>query len=339
MDASRARVSVLLPAFDAAATLPACLRSIQAQTERRWQCVVVDDGSTDGTGAIAARFAARDARFVVLSGPAGHEGLIPALRRGLERCDAPFVARMDADDLMRSQRLERQRAALEHDRRLAAVGCHVRLFPRRALTDGLRRYERWLDRIDSAATLAREAFVECPVAHPSLMIRRPVLAALGYRDEGWAEDYDLVLRLLEAGHHIGMVPAPLLLWRDDPRRLWRTADAYRPERFTALKAAFLARGLLAGTDQYVLWGYGSTGRALRKALLAHGKAPSHIVELHPGRLGQRIHGAPVIAPPALRSLPNRPVLVSVAGEGPRAEIRAALATMGFRELHDYLCCA
>jgi hypothetical protein len=141
------------------------------------------------------------------------------------------------------------------------------------------------------------------------------------------------------GHSIGVVTRRLLAWRDHPERLSRRGEAYDLERFTACKAAFLAGSLLAGGREYILWGYGDTGRELRRALLAHDRRPSHIVELHPGRLGQRIHGAPVIPPQALRELPRRPIVASVAGEGARSQIRAALAQMGFRELVDFVCAA
>ncbi|MBW2527393.1 MAG: glycosyltransferase [Deltaproteobacteria bacterium] len=339
MQGASPRIAVLLPAFDAARTLPSCLRSVAAQSEPRFVCLIVDDGSSDGTAAVAQAFAAEDARFVLVQSPAGHQGLVAALGLGLARCEAPFVARMDADDLMRRDRLARQLRALEQQPDLAAVGCHVRVFPLRPMTDGLRRYERWLNQLVSAADVEREAFVECPVAHPSLMFRTSVLRRHGYRDRGWAEDYDLVLRVLGAGQRIGMVPEPLLLWRDGPQRMWRTHAAYEPQRFTAAKAWFLAQGFLAGADRYVLWGYGSTGRALRKALLAHGKEPSHIVELHPGRLGQRIHGAPVIPPEALGELSGQPILVSVAGEQPRRQIRDELSDLGLTERSHYICCA
>lgn len=145
---------------------------------------------------------------------------------------------------------------------------------------------------------------------------------------GWPEDYDLVLRLLEAGHEIGVVPRRLVCWRDHPRRLTHNDDAYRIERFTDAKAHFLVRGFLADTQRYVLWGYGHTGRALRRALAKLGRHPTHVVELHPGRLGQTIHGAPVVPPEALASLPRSRLVASVAGRGtdpdPRASTRARL---------------
>ena len=331
------RVSILLPAFNAADTLPACLRSVQRQTETRWQCVIVDDGSTDATLACARGFADADRRFVVL--PAPHRGIVAALNAGLEHCTGEVVARMDADDLMHRHRLALQLHALDAAPALAGVGCHVRIFPRQHLPDGRRLYERWLNSLDSARRVREEAYVECPVAHPTLMLRTAVLRAVGYRDCDWPEDYDLLLRLLAAGQEIGVVPRRLVAWRDRPERLSRTCDHYALERFTACKAAFLAATLLADVDTYILWGFGDTARTLHRALLRHGKRPAYIVELHPGRLGNTIHGAPVIAPDALARVPRLPLVASVAGAGPRRQIRAALAALGRRELHDFVCAA
>jgi glycosyltransferase involved in cell wall biosynthesis len=331
------RVSILLPAFNAAATLPACLRSVLRQTETDWECVLVDDGSTDTTAACARELAAGDGRFVLITTP--HRGLVGALETGLARCRAPLVARMDADDVMHRARLALQTGALDAAPELAAVGCHVRIFPRTQLGDGWRSYERWLRTIDSPGRVREEAFVECPVVHPTLVVRTDVLRAVGYRDRGWPEDYDLVLRLLAAGHEIGVVPRRLLAWRDRSDRLTRTAPAYGIERITACKAAFLAGGFLADTGTYVLWGYGGTGRALRRALATFGKRPSHIVEVHPGRLGNTIHGAPVIPWEALARMPDVRVVVSVAGLEPRRQCREALAGMGRRETRDFVCAA
>jgi len=337
MKSSVLQISILLPVYQAEATLDGCLRSVARQSEPRWECIVVDDGSTDGTRAVAERFAARDGRFRVV--PAPHRGLVAALNAGLERCRGRVVARMDADDVMHRERLAVQLRALDAAPGLAAVGCHVRLFPRARLTDGLRAYERWLDGIDSPRRVRAEAFVEYPVAHPTLMARTEVLRRAGYRDAGWPEDYDLVLRLLGQGHEIGVVPRRLLAWRDGPRRLWRAGAAYRLERFTACKAAFLAVHFLAESDRYVLWGYGPTGRDLRRALLAHGKRPSHVVEVHPGRVGNTIHGAPVISVEELRAHPRHPLVAAVAGEHPRREIRDMLSALGLRETHDFVCAA
>jgi glycosyltransferase involved in cell wall biosynthesis len=309
---------------------------VQRQSLRSWECVVVDDGSIDRTAAVAGDAARCDPRIRLVRTP--HGGLVHALNVGLEHCRAPLIARMDADDLMHRLRLQRQADALAADASLAGVGCHVRIFPRRPMTPRLREYEAWLNGLTIADDVKRDAYVECPVAHPSLMMRRE-MADLGYCDRGWPEDYDLVLRALSAGLRIAVLPERLLAWRDRPGSLCRTSAAYDVGRFTACKAFYLAHGYLAQTRTYVLWGYGDTGRLLRRALATHGKTPSHIVEVKPSRLGQRIHGAPVIGVSDLAALRGHRIVVSVARAGPRQEIRHALAAMGFVEGSDYICAA
>jgi GT2 family glycosyltransferase len=330
-------ISILLPARDAEHTLEPCLRSIHRQSEPRWECVVVDDGSRDGTAALVDSFAGRDPRFRVLR--TEHRGIVGALQAGLEQCRGRYVARMDADDVMHRRRLEMQFEALERDSGLAGVGCHVRCFPRDELGEGMRSYEDWLNSIGSEDDLRREAFVECPVAHPALMIRRDVLLELGYRDAGWAEDYDLLLRLLERGERLSAVPRRLLSWRIARGSLSRNDPAYKHQRFVECKAAFLARGFLASSSEYILWGYGSTGRSLARALRAHDKRPSWIVEIHPGRIGNRIQDVEVIPPERLPDVRRAPIVASVAGLEPRTKIREALRAMGFRELEDFVCAA
>jgi glycosyltransferase involved in cell wall biosynthesis len=323
---------------DAAATLSACLSSIARQSFADFECLVVDDGSVDASAEIAHTVAQRDPRFVIVRQP--RRGLVAALQAGAQRSRGELVARMDGDDLMVRDRLAAQIAALDAEPSLALVGAHVRLFPRAALRPGRLAYEAWLASLHTADDVAREAFVECPLAHPTWMVRAAVLGAHGYREVPWAEDYDVLLRVLAAGHRVGVVPRRLLHWRDHGARLSRTHPRYALGQFVVAKAHFLcASGVLAGRDDYVLWGYGSTGRALARALLGLGRRPRAIVELHRGRLGNRIFGAPVIAPEALPAHRGVPVVVSVAGTLPRQQIRTALCALGYRELHDFVCTA
>jgi len=334
------RVSVLLPVRNAQATLDACLRSIARQSEPGFECIVVDDGSTDASREVALGAARADARFRVVDGPG--RGIVAALHAGLAHCRAPIVARMDADDWMRRERLRAQCDALDADASLDGVGSHVRIFPRRELREGRRRYEAWLHSLRTPDDVARDAFVECPLAHPTWAMRAALLARFPYRDVPFPEDYDLVLRALAGGARLGVVPQRLVAWRDAPARLSRTHARYSLAAFTACKAWHLAHGFLAGSPRYVLWGYGATGRTLARALAAHAKHPSEIVELHPRRIGRTIAGARVVAPDALAELARDPALrlvASVAGPRPRAEIRAALAEIGLREGAQFVCAA
>jgi glycosyltransferase involved in cell wall biosynthesis len=330
------RVSILMPVFNAADTLEVCIDSIQRQTMADFECVIVDDGSTDLSLAIARKAAGGDPRIRVFAEP--HRGLVHTLNVGIDACSAPLIARMDADDEMHEKRLELQVNALS-DGDLAGVGCHVHIFSASAVGEGRLAYQQWLNSIRTPEDVARDVFIECPIAHPTLVVRRDALHRMRYRDEGWPEDYDLVQRMLAEGCRLGMVPSVLLSWRDGPDRLSRTDERYTIDAFTRCRAHFLAQTFLREHQEYVLWGYGGTGKALRRALLEHGKRVHAFVELHPGRLGQVIHGAPVIAYDALPTLRGRPLLTSVAGAQPREQIRAALRAMEFSEGSDYVCCA
>jgi hypothetical protein len=135
------------------------------------------------------------------------------------------------------------------------------------------------------------------------------------------------------------VPRRLLHWRDRADRLSRRDPRYSLARFTACKAAFLAGGFLRDRASFVLWGYGATGKALAAALAAHDRTPECILEVHPRRIGQSIAGTPVRGLEALSTLPGRAVIVSVAGAGPRADIRAWLAARGLVEGRDFVVAA
>ncbi len=287
--------SIVLPARNAASTLAECLDSIAAQSEPRFECIVVDDGSSDSTASQAAAFARRDARFRLVTTP--HAGVAAATSRGVAESGAPILLRMDADDRMHPERLAAQLAAFAGDARLDGVGTHVRYFPRDALGPGIRTYEAWLNGIASPRDVQEAAFVECPLANPTLAWRRERWPREPDRSGlDWPEDYDLVLRALQRGHRLGVVPRVLHEWRRSPRGLTQTDPAYGDERFIACKAHYLASGFLARHSRYALWGYGRTGRLLAKHLRDHDRTPQTIVELHPGRIGQTIQDARVVAP-------------------------------------------
>ena len=332
-----AAVSILLPVFNAADTLGSCLESVRRQTLVDWECLILDDGSEDASTEIAARATASDSRFTHIR--LDHTGLIQTLNTGIDRCGGDWVARIDADDWMHRDRLASQVEALTAQPSVDLVGCHLRTFPRAAVGEGSRDYEAWLNSMRSPADVYRERFIECPLAHPTWMLRRRTLEATRYRDRGWPEDYDLLLRLLQNGARAGVVPRRLLGWRHHPDRLSRRNPRYSLKSFTACRAAFLAADFLKNTDGYLLWGYGQTGRALRRALAENGKQLAGLIEVHRGRLGQTIHGAPVVAPDEIGRLPNLPLIISVSGLGPRNEIRARLWELNREEGHDYVCAA
>ncbi len=240
---------------------------------------------------------------------------------------------------MHRDHLALQSAALDAHPELDAVGSLVRIFPRQALREGRRSYETWLNSLLDPETIWRDRFIECPIAHPSLAIRSRVLAEHPYRDRGWPEDYDLLLRLLRKGPRLGNVGQRLVGWRDHPQHLSRIHTNYQQDRFTVCRAWHLSRDSLMNRPRYILWGHGKTGRALRRELARIGHHPEVIVEVHPRRIGEWIHGAEVIAPEALTRRSDLPIIASVAGPSPGRDIRAALDSTAYREGVDYVVAA
>ncbi|MDH3784128.1 MAG: glycosyltransferase family 2 protein, partial [Acidobacteriota bacterium] len=195
-------VSVLLPVRDAESTISACVRSMQRQRLESFECVLVDDGSTDRSVAVYRAAAGDDPRFRIVGGTG--EGIVPALNLGLEHCRGTFVARMDGDDVMHRDRLAAQHVAAERSDRPLLLGCHTRLFPRDDnLGSGIRQYEKWLNSLLDGTDVQRDRFVECPLPHPTWFVRRSRMMEIGYQDVDWPEDYDFLLRHLAAGGEIG----------------------------------------------------------------------------------------------------------------------------------------
>jgi glycosyltransferase involved in cell wall biosynthesis len=333
-------VSVLLPVRNGGRWLETGLVSLARQTLADIEVVAVDDGSDDDSGAVLDRWAGRDPRFTVVHQPAA--GLVAALNRGLERCRAPLVARMDADDVSHPRRLELEAALLASRPDLGVASCLVRHFPWRRTARGFRLYEEWLNTLRTHDEMARERFVESPLAHPSVMVRREILMESGgWRDLGWAEDYDLWLRLFEAGVRFAKVDRCLFFWREHGERLTRTDPRYSVPSFLRCKARYLARGPLACARTVVLWGAGPTGRRLSKFLAEEGVGITAVVDIDPKKIGGAMRGIPIIAP---EQLPDQlgtgtVVVAAVASRGARELIRGRLVEFGLEEGGGFWCVA
>src|SRR5262245_52412910 len=129
-----------MPVRDAAEWLAEAIASIRAQTFTDWELIAVDDGSRDATPAILAELRPPDARIHVLATSAADRGLVAALNCGLRVARGELVARMDADDIARPERLAAQIALLASDPSLTAVTSLVEAFPEQQLGEGMRRY-------------------------------------------------------------------------------------------------------------------------------------------------------------------------------------------------------
>jgi glycosyltransferase involved in cell wall biosynthesis len=321
-------VSVLVPVRDAEAYLDEALQSLAQQTHEDVEVIVVDDGSRDASSDIARDWALRDRRFRVLSQePAG---FVAASQRACAEARGKYVAAMGADDVARPRRLEVQLAVLEGEG-LDACGGGVAYFP--DPTDGLRRYEHWLNSLTTVEAAQRDVFVECPIGHPTLFARADAVA---YRHVDWPEDYDLVLRLWAAGGRFRNVEEPVLDWRDHPARLARTDARYALTAFARCKAHYLRRYVLRGRPA-VVWGAGPVGKLHARMLMDAGVEVGAFVEVDERKIGKSIYGIPVVAH---EDGPRGGVaLGAVAGEAARGRLRELAHEQGRREGGDFVAVA
>jgi glycosyltransferase involved in cell wall biosynthesis len=329
------RVSVVLPFRDAAPTFGAALDTIAAQTLPDFECLLIDNESRDRSAELAQAIAARDPRFRMLRASGT---LVDALNAGISASRAPLVARMDADDLAHPRRLELQIAAFTAAPSLSIVGCLVSSFPDRGARDGMRRYVEWSNSLVTSDAIRNALFVESPLVHPSAVIARRALDAVGgYRDVGIPEDYDLWMRLILSGHHAAKVPEVLLEWRDSPSRLTRVDPRYERDRLFETKLRHLPAVVSPGTPLQV-WGAGPIGRRWARELRRHGYSIRRFIDVDERKIGRARAGVPV-DPPSRLDPRDGFVLAAVGSAGAREKIEAYLAARGVRPWHEHLAVA
>jgi glycosyltransferase involved in cell wall biosynthesis len=329
-----ALVSILMPVYNASATLAAALRSIAAQTFREWELVAVNDGSTDDSLEILDQAARKDRRIRVLTG--AHAGHVEALRSGSRLAASPLLARMDADDAMHPRRLVLQLARLDSPPHVDVVATRVRPVGRTG--PGMRLYVEWQNRLLSHEEIMANLFVESPLAHPTVLLRRDIFErAGGYRDPGWAEDYDLWHRLRERGARFEKLPRALLSWRDGGSRLTRTHAMYSEKAFYAAKLHYFKRHPLAA-GPVTVWGAGPIGRAWTRDLLRAGIEVPHVIDIDPRKIGRTIAEGAARVVSVEEGLRGRRgiVLGAVGSRGAREEIRARLLGEGLVEGREFL---
>jgi glycosyltransferase involved in cell wall biosynthesis len=334
----RAAVAVIMPCLNVESTIDEAVESVLEGSFRDFELIAVDDGSTDGTVGRLAAWQGRDRRVKLIRRP--RRGIIPALNAGLGASQAPLVARMDGDDISLPDRLSKQVEWMEAQSDLDVVGSLVRGFPESHVRRGFEIYIEWLNSLVNHQDIVREIFVESPLAHPSVVMRRTSVDRVGgYQDHGWPEDYDLWLRLYQAGARFAKVPEVLLLWREHADRATRTDSRYSVENFLRAKAHYLAKGPLADRDGVIVWGAGQMGKRLSKHLLREDVSLVAFVDVDPTKIGRRRRNRPIIPVDALNDwwvkFERPTVLAAVGSRGARKLIRRQLLDRGLVEGQDW----
>ena len=206
-DAHPPRITIIIPAHDAADTLDTTLRSLAFQTMADWEAVVIDDGSTDATAEVVQRWMAEDRRIRLLR--QRQAGVCHARNAGLEAGRADWGLFLDADDWIAPDYLKHMFAALDGaaDAEVACCG-YQRVTPNGALLP-----------IQLAPELEHGAFQvltrNCVVAIHCVVFRRALALAVGGFDPELpvCEDWDLWLRIARTGARFVVVAEALAFYR------------------------------------------------------------------------------------------------------------------------------
>jgi glycosyltransferase involved in cell wall biosynthesis len=236
--------TVLFPVYNAERYLRAAIDSVLTQSHREFELLLLNDGSSDRSVEIIESYAAKDPRCRVHSWK--NRGLVATLNAGVELANTEFIIRMDADDVSRPQRFEKQIAFLRQNHEHVAVGARVMFIdpeglPIAEVLNGCTHEEI------SHSLLARQF----AIAHPSTTIRRSALEAIGgYRSEyPHAEDLDLFLRLAEIGY-LANLPETLLDYRQHIRSISYQNTALQFESaIKAIKDACARRSIECKIDE------------------------------------------------------------------------------------------
>jgi glycosyltransferase involved in cell wall biosynthesis len=234
-------ISVLMPVFNAAPYVESAVRSVLSQTFRDFELLIIDDGSSDASLSILERLASADARIRLTTRP--NKGLVATLNELLAGARAPWLARMDADDLCRPTRFERQLQFLEANPSVVAVGSRVLFIDSEGLPlmEAMDRYTH--EQID--AELLRPGLA---IVHPSAMISAAACRAIGGFSDQYrhAEDLDFFLRLGEVGA-LANLDEPLLDYRIHGASVsHRFVDEQAQSARRAIEAALARRGVAGG---------------------------------------------------------------------------------------------
>jgi glycosyltransferase involved in cell wall biosynthesis len=241
------RVSVVVPAHNAALYLREALASVEAQTYRDWEVVIADDCSTDSTVEIAESFGER---FTVLRG-ARNEGPAAARNRALAKASGELVALLDADDFWLPAYLESTVRLFDESRSdgipVGIVACDARLLGPNGVLP-----QTYMDLMGFSGGVTLERELVSNRIFIGALVPRAVLDEAGHfcPELFGTEDYDLWLRILELGYRVVATREVLTTYRMQPA----SVSAHMPRMARSLQLTYrraLERGRLSPRQQRI----------------------------------------------------------------------------------------
>jgi len=328
------KVSVILPFFNADSTLGKAIESIAKQSLKNFECILINNNSTDESVEIANNQTDKDSRFILIH--ENKQGVSFASNAGSEKARAKYIARMDADDWAYPTRLELQSEFLDSNPDYGAVAGLVKYISYSENTQGFAHYVDWVNSIQTYDEILNNRFIELPIVNPSTMWRKEVAEKHGmYKQGEFPEDYEMWLRWLNDGVKIKKLNKTVLKWYDSGNRLTRTQSIYSVSSFYKIKTKYLAIWLEKNNPFHpsvAIWGASRISRRRARMLQQFGIEIECYIDIRRNRqLEQQVVYYSEIPPPN-----EMFILTYIKQKDARDEIQEFLHSRNYQEGLNYL---
>jgi len=323
-------ISIVMPVKNAAPFLEECIDSIINQSYIDWELIAVNDHSSDESFDLISDYAKEDGRIKVFNNKGS--GIIEALRMAFSKSQGQYISRMDADDIMPTNKLEILLMHLTSQKAPSVCIGKVEYFSEHDLGEGYQKYAQWLNDLTIQNRNFLEIYKECVVPSPNWLMRKIDFIKIGAFDsEFYPEDYDLCFRMRAGQLNICGVNQVTHLWRDHKSRASRNDENYKDNQFLSLKLHYFLKLDYQRSKQLVLWGAGKKGKKLAKKLIKQ-DIPFKWISNNVKKQGIKIYDQLLFAVTEIKQDEEVQVIIAVATRDSKNDI---LRTLDSLNLNDY----
>lgn len=281
-------ISILTPVKNAEKFILETCKSIQEQTYSHWEWIVVDDHSNHS---IEEFLPMNDNRIEVVMNDG--EGIVDALNTGMKHVKGEFITRMDGDDKMPKDKLQLFLETLSSKEVDVVTGRSI-YFSDFHISEGYKRYEKWLNGVVEGQQFYEQIYRECTVCSSNWMMKTELFQHIGgFENLCYPEDYDLLFRWYKNQLRIEGVNEVTHLWREHSERTSRNHIHYSQEYFFDLKIRRFVE--IDYIDSAVLVLVGTNKKAkLTAAVLYDLQLPFYWISNKPQKYGAGLFGHKIL---------------------------------------------
>lgn len=335
----RPLISILIPCKNAAHYLEECLSSITQQSYTNWESIIVDDNSTDNSLEILKNWGKHHERFKICKN--GGYGIISALQTAFAISKGTLITRMDADDIMTANKLEKMASQLiQHGHRHVATGTVQYFREDKPLGTGYKRYAEWLNTMSQSGSNFGAIYKECVIPSPCWMLYRKDLQAIGaFQPNIYPEDYDLVFRMYK--ENLQVIPCSdevLHLWRDHSDRASRNDSNYRDNRFLDLKIQYFIDLDYRQEIPLFVWGAGAKAKMIAQTLIERAINFYWITD-NEKKIGHNIYDVILQSPSSLNKQTKAQIILTMANVKEQLKVKERIHKISNRtDCQSYWFC-